>query len=623
MYVLMAAHSCREEISVPELVKALLYEGVREYRQLRDILPERLTTLLKCRCVLLYQCIDETLQFVAGASDEAPGWSAALLGAAHINPIALDAALPEACAWRERRLIAGPSLVALPLLYQQQPIGVLVALRQLAEAEARQGERCWHEDELPMLEAVAAIITQLLEHARLLEQDRARIDELSLLNRSASQLYGALHDPESLRQIIVRSVRQITAVDLCDVLFDAASLPAEAKTRNRPVGTDVACPHAGEFECTWRSGHATSVPTSRSDSQNVLGGENTWLTPALIGLLQQECARESEQEEAHLLLIERPGDLANPRSAELLAHLPEGIKTLFAMPLLHQPGRLLGMIVGASCRTRKLRPAEIMLLHTLAHQASAALSIYCLQEEKRRLDHLASLGEMAAGVAHEVRNPLAGIKYALQLLLQDLASVELQSACDDIQASVAVALEEIERLDGLVRELLSFAKPRPPRYTPCDLPALVERVLFLLQAQYEKAGIRIERTYDPLPPFQADILQIEQVLLNLLHNAIQAMGSGDTLSISCRTRAPSGEALGQWVELAISDTGCGIAREQLERIFQPFFTTRAHGIGLGLAITRRLIEDHGGRIGVESRVGHGTTFTVWLPVRAHDPYERG
>jgi signal transduction histidine kinase len=214
----------------------------------------------------------------------------------------------------------------------------------------------------------------------------------------------------------------------------------------------------------------------------------------------------------------------------------------------------------------------------------------------------------------------------MQMLIQDLVSTggtEAQghSTIEDIQASIRVALQEVERLDSIVHDLLSFAKPRQPRSIRCDLPALIDRVLHLLHTDSSDSSIIIERIYRPVPIFWADILQIEQVLLNLAHNALQAMGAGGTLTISCRVPASEedGVPARRWVEIVVSDTGCGIAQDCLERIFQPFFTTRAHGIGLGLSITRRLIEDHGGRINVESRVGQGTTVTVWLPLLTRDP----
>ncbi|MBO0796021.1 MAG: PAS domain S-box protein, partial [Ktedonobacteraceae bacterium] len=258
-----------------------------------------------------------------------------------------------------------------------------------------------------------------------------------------------------------------------------------------------------------------------------------------------------------------------------------------------------------------------------------------LEEEKRRLDRLASLGEMAANVAHEVRNPLASIKTSMQLLGDELFNTQPAPEQEDTSAewareSIAVVLKEVERLDAIVRDLLLFARPYRLHRVRCDLLELSDRVLKLLQSQCLEVGVTVHRLYELLPPLWVDIAQIEQVLLNLYMNALQAMPDGGILTIACRrittprdtrTRrthersepasqqeteaqrmtsplpeavpspSPSPPATG-WVEISVSDTGMGIAPEHRERIFQPFFTTKAHGIGLGLPITRRLVEDH-------------------------------
>jgi signal transduction histidine kinase len=279
-------------------------------------------------------------------------------------------------------------------------------------------------------------------------------------------------------------------------------------------------------------------------------------------------------------------------------------------------------------------------------------SVHRLEEEKRRLDRLASLGEMAANVAHEVRNPLASIKTSMQMLLDDLAggekpsspALEEHESFDWARESVSVVLKEVERLDCIVRDLLLFAKPRRLHRVKCDVLQLSDRVLQFIQPQCTETNVVVHRTYAEVPLIWVDDGQIEQVMLNIYMNALQAMPDGGILSVSCHllsaecplpgtacgsspettqgtysTAAHCHRCLGesapqQWLELSVSDTGSGIPPEQLERIFQPFFTTKAHGIGLGLAITRRLVEDHGGYIHVEGNSGYGATLSVRLPI---------
>jgi len=274
--------------------------------------------------------------------------------------------------------------------------------------------------------------------------------------------------------------------------------------------------------------------------------------------------------------------------------------------------------------------------------------VHRLEEEKRRLDRLASLGEMAANVAHEVRNPLASIKTSMQMLRDDLLQQEFLYSNQDewAQESVEVVLKEVERLDILVHDLLLFARPRQLRRVHCDLVALCDQMLNLLRPQFQEAHIDLHRVYEAVPIVWVDIGQMEQVLLNIYKNALQAMPEGGIITIACRSLGAGGhrregscnppstasceqsaaqmmqqEPYTQWVELVVSDTGSGMASDQLAQIFQPFYTTKAHGIGLGLPITRRLIEDHGGSLRVESQLGYGTAITIHLPVLSEEMVE--
>ncbi len=269
-------------------------------------------------------------------------------------------------------------------------------------------------------------------------------------------------------------------------------------------------------------------------------------------------------------------------------------------------------------------------------------SMHQLEEEKRRLDRLASLGEMAASVAHEVRNPLASIKTSIQMVHADLASDEVveREQREAILESMSIMLKEVERLDTIVHDLLLFARPRQLQRVRCNLALVCDQVLNMLQKQCEDANIAVHRIYEDVSPILADMGQMEQVVFNLLTNALHAMPDGGIVTIACRRLSPRptsgirGKAheqpfvhtsfqegpeqeatlhtAQQGVELSVSDTGIGIGPEQLEHIFQPFYTTKAHGIGLGLAITRRLVEDHGGTIAIESQLGYGTTIRIQL-----------
>jgi signal transduction histidine kinase len=800
-------HLEHPQLDTAEIVATLLREfsAVTDYRALRDSLPRKLASLLHCRGVLLYQRFDETLQFAAGAFDDAPGWSAALLAVAHINPIALTGNLLEARAWRARQTVMGTSndgslpAIAAPLLYRQRAVGVLTAFRGATQQSEQQpqSDSSWQPAEAALLDAVSGVVALLLENTRLLERDRERIHELALLNSISSQLNGVMYERERALNIICQRAKEITGADLIGLI----------------------------------------IPDSDTTSDSA-----SWLSPVLRDMLLGQ-GRKQRDAQINPLIIERPGD---EQSAAYLKQLPEQIKTFFSVPLLisenmlstygqgigklggmtfgspkelvleRMPGvehdgsapaqegahvvgvvnvhapKTLGIIVGAYHRPWKLRREERILLQVLAGQASAVLEnihlmseviaarnearkllrqvlddqrlkalilesvpsglitfdlagrittfnraagailgyhphealgqplqtifntpipmssldpetvlsgsarpsspqegasrpaqptisetrltlargtkeivldfhfvplrndqherigtlatfndvtiMHRLEEEKRRLDRLATLGEMAASVAHEVRNPLASIKTSIQMLQADLAGgladAETQ---EDAQESLLVASKEIERLDSIVRDLLLFSKEHHMHCVMYNLVELCRQVLHMVQPQCALAEIEIHQVYHEIPAAYIDVAQIEQVLLNLFTNAIQAMPEGGILTVASRVIAAPIEELSaqpfvgeslhpndlhaeqnvdrpEWIELSVADTGVGIASDQLENIFQPFFTTKAHGIGLGLPISRRIIEDHRGHIRVGSQPGFGTTISICLPI---------
>ena len=217
-------------------------------------------------------------------------------------------------------------------------------------------------------------------------------------------------------------------------------------------------------------------------------------------------------------------------------------------------------------------------------------------------EQLAAVGELAASIAHEVRNPLAGMKGALEVLRHHLSQ-------DPSRAEIAEELlAQIERLENLVRDLLTFARPRPLSRQPVELHPLLDRVVRMVKDEDAEQSVKWGNSYaEGVERILADPQQLEQVFLNLLQNALQAMEDGGSLTI--RTRC-----LNEHAEIAFQDTGKGISPADMERIFQPFFTTRHRGSGLGLAIVRKIVQRHGGDIQMESRQGEGTTATVLLPL---------
>jgi signal transduction histidine kinase len=218
-----------------------------------------------------------------------------------------------------------------------------------------------------------------------------------------------------------------------------------------------------------------------------------------------------------------------------------------------------------------------------------------------RAEHLATLGELATGLAHEIRNPLAGIAGVIEIIGRDLpATSPAREMVKDVRM-------EINQINRILTDLLETARPHPPRMMLSNLNTTVEHAVMLARQQVISRPIRMELAKAPdLPEVEHDSDQIHQVLLNLLLNAVQAMDGAGTVRVEIG-------ALDDCASITVSDTGRGIPAEQLPQIFRPFYTTRGNGTGLGLSLARRIVEEHHGRINVASEVGKGTSFEVLLP----------
>jgi len=233
------------------------------------------------------------------------------------------------------------------------------------------------------------------------------------------------------------------------------------------------------------------------------------------------------------------------------------------------------------------------------------------QELIQRADRMASIGELASGIAHEIRNPLAGIQGAIQILAEEFPKEDpRKQVSDEIQ-------KQTYRLERLVKDLLNFAKPVTRNYLPTDINELVDKVLSFFMTQRGKSvDIKIEKNFVPsLPKAMIDPSSMEQAFLNIILNAQKAMSRGGTFTVSTLAlpgRKDDGKEV-QEIQIVFEDTGIGIPGENLPKIFNPFFSTRSDGTGLGLSITKNIVEQQGGKIEVESQVNGGTKFIITLP----------
>jgi signal transduction histidine kinase len=232
--------------------------------------------------------------------------------------------------------------------------------------------------------------------------------------------------------------------------------------------------------------------------------------------------------------------------------------------------------------------------------------IKALTDQLIRADRLAAMGELTAGVAHEVRNPLGVIRASVQLL------EDAKGDPERIHDAAEVIKQEIDRLDRVIKALLDFGRPSKPTLVHTDLNEVLQDVVLFTNRFAKQSEVVIAENLDPdLPLVQGDPDQLKQVFLNLVTNAVQAMDkSGGTITIETR-------GAGEYVEISVADTGPGISPADLPKVFDPFFTKRAEGTGLGLTIVHRIIDEHEGHIEVESGPD-GTRFNVTLPAALDD-----
>jgi signal transduction histidine kinase len=293
-----------------------------------------------------------------------------------------------------------------------------------------------------------------------------------------------------------------------------------------------------------------------------------------------------------------------------------------SIPLMWKE-QLIGLINLSHKFTKDIYSREdIALLSTLANQTAIAIENARLYEDLRRsksyirrADRLASLGTLTAGLAHEIRNPLVAIKTFTHLLPERIDDQEFRDKF------LQIASAEVDRISSLVTELLDFARTSDPKLEMENVNMILDGMILLVSTEANKKQINVDKAYDSNLPFvQIDREQMKQVFLNILLNAIEATPEKGKITVKTRSfLKPSEEP---YVQIEFTDTGSGIPQEQLEEIFNPFFTTKTTGSGLGLSISNQIVQDHKGYIDVESQVGKGSSFYINLPVNQEHPKRR-
>jgi two-component system, NtrC family, nitrogen regulation sensor histidine kinase GlnL len=305
-----------------------------------------------------------------------------------------------------------------------------------------------------------------------------------------------------------------------------------------------------------------------------------------------------------------------PPDASLLRHLTETLRTgesrSEAETMLETPDGQevpVSLVTAALCRRDGSVEAAVAVLRDISRLRQ-------LEAEVRRGETLATAGRMAVGLAHEIRNPLGAIRGAVQLLAGELTHDERLREYTD------VLVKEVDRVNRIIEMLLDLARPVQLRAVPLNLHQLLERVALLSEENARAQSVTIVRRYDPsLPPILGDEDRLVQVFHNLVRNALDAMPGGGRLTLVTRislnpvfAKVDVGAGHRSMIEVQVIDEGSGIPAAVRGRVFDPFFTTRDTGLGLGLALCHRIVEEHKGAIQIDSRERRGTIVTCFLPV---------
>jgi signal transduction histidine kinase len=457
-----------------------------------------------------------------------------------------------------------------PLVSRGEPIGAVV----LADGET---ERRFTAAEVHRVVPVASALAAAVTNARLFAEERRRVEQLRHLLEVGRAITASLDLEQILEAAAGALVRMIEAASAHVFLLDP----------ERPV----------------LRGAATSVVAHRD-----------WIRNTEIPL-------DGRSASARAIALRAPvavHDTTDPRAeVQHQLTLALGEKSILAVPLLVRD-RPIGVVVIGDARDRgRWTSGEVERASLVAHQLAVAVANARLYEDLRRSyaelaraqeellkrERLAALGELSAVVAHEVRNPL-GVIYNAMGPLRRLLRPE-----GDAKTLLDIVGEEAERLNRIVSDLLDFARPHEPALEEASLAGLLDELLARVKGDSAARRVAFAIDLADLPPIPMDAGMIRRAFLNVVQNAVQATPEGGTVRIT-------GRADEDGVTVEIADPGPGVPGELREKIFQPFFTTKAEGTGLGLAVVKRIVEAHRGRVQVTSTPGGGATFTVRLPRRA-------
>ena len=288
----------------------------------------------------------------------------------------------------------------------------------------------------------------------------------------------------------------------------------------------------------------------------------------------------------------------------------DGVRLIMEFPIAVET-RIQGVMRVFMTENREFSNDELDFILTISEQFACVIGrLQCVKLMEAQYDHLAkytekmsSLGRMAAGIAHEINNPLAGI------LLYSSNMINKVPDLSPLKEGLDIIISETTRCKGIIQGLLEFSRDQEPQKVVTDINFIVKKSLKIVKNEFHIRHIIVDLELGSSMMVSLDENQIEQVLVNILLNAIQAIDNNGTISIKTSANTKENE-----LKIEITDSGCGIAQEQIDKIFDPFFSTKSKGTGLGLAVSYGIINSHEGNIKVDSRPGEGTRFTITLPL---------
>ncbi|MFH1623684.1 MAG: GAF domain-containing protein [Pseudomonadota bacterium] len=447
------------------------------------------------------------------------------------------------------------SELAAPLILEDEVIGVVNVDSTTLSAFTR--------EDMELLFTLASQSAKIIQNAKLYETLKRRVEELSALFEIGKVITGTLN-LEKVLEIIVEKVSYLMNTKVSSLMLlnsDGNELVIKAV-------------HGGGADYT--------VKPNLKVGDSLIGQVVITKAPLMVLDVRKERGYR------HLDLAKRVG-----------------LCSLLSVPLMVRD-RVIGVINTYTANQHRFTLEEIQLLSSFADQSAIAIEnarlyeqMIGLEEKIREAEKLGVLGEMAIEVAHEIRNPLTIVK----MLLHSLSIHD--------KKDIAVIQNELDRMNRIVTQFLDYARGGRSAWQKVSINQVLENTLLLIDHRLFQQGISLRKAFSPLPHVSCDPEKIAQLFLNLFLNALDAMEDGGELEISTMKN-------GGFIQVKIKDTGCGIEESIRERIFQPFVTTKAKGLGLGLAIVHRVVEEHKGKVEVETQPIMGTAFTINLPLEVEE-----